>query len=132
MGWTATFAKGVDDMLSIKKLDPPISKTLPNMQAFVQAVDAAESIDDVLNAKFKAYLKALKDYKDAYDDWKKLETAVNKNLKPLQKAVADYIKAGREHGEKEYATGCTNMDKGLDLIADKIGAMSKQWGPPGG
>jgi hypothetical protein len=131
MAWTTIFTKGVDDMLKINKLDPPINKEMPNLQAFVQAVDSAEKIEGELDKTFKAYLKAKKDYQDAYDDWKKLETAVDKNLKVFDKAIKAYIKDGRNHAEKLYETGCTNMEKGLDLIESKIKAMGKEWGPPG-
>lgn len=136
MGWATQFLSGVGDMTSIKKLDPPVSKALKDAQAFGQAVEAAEKMGPDLKKKFDAAMAAYKEYEKAADEynklqkeWVELNAAIDKNLKPLKAAVAAYIKQGREYHEKEYATGCTAMEKGLDQIEGNVDKMAKHWGP---
>lgn len=136
MGWATQFLSGVGDMTGIKKLDPPVSGALKNVQAFGQSVEAAEKMDPDLKKKFDAAIAAYKEYDKAADEynklqkeWSDLNDAIDKNLKVYKTAVATYIKQGREYREKEYATGCTAMEKGLEQIEDNVDKMAKHWGP---
>jgi uncharacterized protein YukE len=136
MGWTTQFLSGVGDMTGIKKLDPPVKDAMKNVQAFGQSVEAAEKMGPDLKKKADAASAAWKEYATAVDEYNKLHKeftdlndAIDKNLKVYKTALAAYIKKGREFHEKEYATGCTSMEKGLETIEDNLDKMAKQWGP---
>jgi hypothetical protein len=43
--------------------------------------------------------------------------------------VADYIKQGREYRDKEYAVGCTGMERGLDDIDKELADIVKKFRP---
>jgi hypothetical protein len=110
MGWATLLLAGVGDMTGIWRLDLPVVTAMKNSQAVGQSVEAAD------------------EYNKLQKEWVMLNQAISENLVLLKKPVAAYIKQGREHAEKEYATGCTRVEKGLRLIEDNAEKMARFWG----
>jgi hypothetical protein len=129
MAWTTKIAAGAADLLKVdqKNLVKPVKDALPNLQAFVQSVDAAEKLDFELRTEYAEYLTAEQKLKQKIAKYKALEAAINKNLATYDKSCKDYIKVGRERPEKAYATGCTQLDKGIDEIQDNIKFATKPY-----
>src|SRR5271168_4368306 len=113
MAWTTKFAAGVGDLLKVpqNKIIKPVKDALPNVQAFVQAVDAAEKLDFELRTEYAEIVTLQTKLDKKVAKYKELETAINKNLAVYDTATKAYIKVGRDRPEKEYATGCTQLDK---------------------
>ena len=127
MAWSAKFVKGVSDMTDIKKLDPPVAKALPNVQAFANSVDSAEKMEAELEKAHKELTKAAEAYNKVVEQFEKLEDAIDKNSAVFDKAVKAYIKQGRDYSEKAYQTGCTGMEAGLAEIDKEILAMKRKY-----
>lgn len=124
------FAEGVADLASVKKsMDPPVSKAFPGVQTFVQSADAADKMGDTLSVKFKAALAAVAEYNKARDEFLLMDADVTKASAIYAKAVAAYVKKGRDYGEKSFMTGCQKSEKGLDQIASRMTTLRKYYGP---
>ncbi|MDE2581287.1 MAG: hypothetical protein KGL52_06610 [Rhodospirillales bacterium] len=130
MALSSEFIKAAGLMASIKKMEPEVKKELPNLTSFANNVDGLESIEGDLTKSAKTMSDAIKAYSDFYSKYTEYVKNIEGSLSTYDKAVAGFIKQGREHGEKEYGTACEAMEQGLDKISKKVDKMKKYWAPP--
>jgi phage-related protein len=127
---SSEFIKAAGLMGSIKNMQANVKKDLPNLVAFGNNVDGLEGIDGDLKKSADELSKAIEKYSEFYQKYAEFVKLIEASHATYDKAVKAYIKDGRNHGEKEYATACEAMEQGLERIEKKVNAMKKYWAPP--
>ena len=130
MALSSEFIKAAGLMSSIKKMTEEVKKDLPNLVSFGGNVDNLEKMEDDLEKSAKALSAAIQAYTKDFEKFQGFVKAIESSHSGYDKAVKDWIKDGRNHGEKEYKTACEAMEQGLDRIEKKVDAMKKYWAPP--